>query len=339
MSTETAAIRIRGRDTTVPSIRIRDRSIIVNGAWLKTASVQDEAFVEGEIVPDPEAVINHLKQWKMKPDIFTFSQKITDPKPKFVYHTEWDDFAVIPITTYDDWFRNRIKKDVRENVRRAKREGVEVHTSSYDDAFVKGIKKLYDETPIRQGKRFWHYGKSFETLKQSHGTYFERAEYLGAYLRGELIGFIKMVYVDNFAKTMHVFGSNEHRHKRPTNALIAKAVEVCVQRKLSFFIYGEYTFPAKDANSLTEFKRRNGFEQMRYPRYFIPLTAKGSLALRLKLHRGLRRHVPASMTNTFLKVRSAYYRRKFHGHLAACSVQEREFQTIRAPRIADINRS
>ena len=289
----------------------------MTGTWLRTASVQDEAFVEGEVVPDPEVVIARLKQWNTKPDIFTFCQKITDPKPKFAYHTEWENFAAIPIATYEDWFRNHIKKDVKENLRRAKREGVEVRVSSFDDSFVQGIKKLYDETPIRQGKRFWHYGKSFEALKELHGTYCERAEYLGAYVCGELVGFIKMVYVDNFAKTMHVLGSHRHRHKRPTNALIAKAVEVCAEKKLSFLIYGEYNFPGKKATSLTEFKSRNGFEEMKYPCYFIPLTAKGSLALRLRLHRGLQRHLPATMTNAFLKVRSAYYRRTLTSQLAS----------------------
>jgi hypothetical protein len=319
MSTAQTEIRVRGQNTTVPSTRIGDRTIIVTGNWLKTATIQDEHFVEGELVPDPELVIAHLKQWDKKPDIFTFCQKITDPAPRYSYYTEWDDFAVVPITTYEDWFRNRIKKDVKENLRRAKREGVEARAVTYDDAFVHGIKNLYDETPIRQGKRFWHYGKSFEALKELNGTYCERAEYLGAYLQEELIGFVKMVYVDNFAKTMHVFGSNKHRHKRPTNALIAKAVEVCAERKLSFFIYGEYNFPGKKDNSLTEFKSRNGFEETKYPRYFIPLTAKGSLALRLNLHRGVRRHIPAPMTNTLLNVRAAYYRRKFANQLAASS--------------------
>jgi hypothetical protein len=319
MRTEQAEIRIRGRNTTVPSTRVCDRTIIATGTWLKTATVQDEHFVEGELVSDPSLVIAHLKQWDMKPDIFSFCQKITDPEPKYVYHTEWDDFAVVPVTTYDDWFRIRIKKDARQNLQRAKRDGIEVRASTYNDAFVEGIKKLYDETPIRQGKRFWHYGKSLDALKELHGTYCERAEYLGAYLRDELIGFIKMVYVDNFAKTMHVLGSNRHRNKRPTNALIAKAVEICAEKKCSFLIYGEYNFPGKKETSLTEFKVRNGFEEMKYPRYFIPLTAKGSLALRLKLHRGLHHHIPVRMTNTFLKVRSAYFRRKFASQLAASS--------------------
>jgi len=33
-------------------------------------------------------------------------------------------------------------------------------------------------------------------------------------------------------------------------------------------------------SSLTEFKRRNGFEQVLLPRYYIPLTLKGKIALR-----------------------------------------------------------
>lgn len=319
MTTEQAEIRIRGQNTSVPSTRICDRTIIATGTWLKTATVQDEHFVVGELVPNLESVLAHLKQWDTKPDIFTFCQKITEPKPRYDYYTEWDDFAAIPITTYEDWFRNRIKKDVQKNVQRALRAGVEVRTVTYNDEFVHGIKKLYDETPIRQGKRFWHYGKSFEALKELHGTYCERAEYLGAYLGGELIGFIKMVYVDNFAKTMHVLGSNKHRRNHPTSALIAKAVEICAERNLSFFIYGEYNFPGKKATSLTEFKRRNGFEERSYPVYFVPLTTKGRLALGLKLHRGVRRHIPAPMTNTLLKVRSAYFRRKFASQLAASS--------------------
>lgn len=319
MNKEQAEIRVRGRNTTVPSTRICDRTIIATGTWLKTANVKDEHFVEGELVPDLEQVITHLRQWDRKPDIFSFCQKITDPKPRYVYHTEWDDFAGIPITTYEDWFRNRIKKDVQKNVQRALRDGVVVRPVTYDDAFVQGIKKLYDETPIRQGKRFWHYGKSFDALKELHGTYCERAEYLGAYLGEELVGFIKMVYVQNFAKTMHVLGSNKHRRSHPTSALIAKAVEICADRKLSFFIYGEYNFPGKKATSLTEFKRRHGFVELKYPCYFIPLTAKGRLALQMKLHRGLQRHIPAPMTNTFLKVRSAYFRRKFASQLAASS--------------------
>lgn len=315
MTTSQADIRVKGKDVKVASICIDHRTVIVTGRWLKTAVVRDEAFVQGEIVPNPDKFIAELRNWDVRPDLFAFPQKIAEPKRDYPFHTEWDDFAVIRITTYEEWLK-QIKKDVKENLRRAKREGVEVRSSPYNDQFVRGIKQLYDETPIRQGKRFWHYGKSFEALKELHGTYCERAEYIGAYLGEELIGFIKMVYVDNFAKTMHVISGDQHWNKRPTNALLAKAVEICAEKKLSYFIYGEYNFPGKKENSLTEFKHRNGFEEIKYPRYFVPLTARGRLALSLGLHRGIQRHVPAPVTNLFLKLRGAYYRRQFADHFA-----------------------
>ena len=133
-------------------------------------------------------------------------------------------FAVIPITTYKDWLKNGIRRGARVNLHRAEREGVVVRPVSYDDHFVQGIKDLYDETPIRQGKPFWHHGKNFEDIKKIHGTYRERAEYIGAYFEGELIGFLKMVL-----RRQHRKNHERHRqreilpqaaNKRP---LIAKA--------------------------------------------------------------------------------------------------------------------
>jgi hypothetical protein len=308
-ATQYAGIRLKGRDLQVPSLEIDGRIVIATGRWLTTATVRDEAFVQGPIVPDPGRLIEALKQWEEQPDILNFAQKIGEPEAAFGFHREWDDFAVIRVTTYEDWLKNRVKRDVKENLRRARREGVAVRAVAYTDDFVRGIKELYDETPVRQGKRFWHYGKSFDSIKEIHGTYQDRAEYIGAYLGEELIGFVKMVYVDNFAKTMHVISKERHFHKRPTNALIAKAVEICSDRGLSHFIYGEYNFPGKGKNSLTDFKRHHGFEEVRYPRYFVPLTAKGKLALRLNAHRGVQRHMPAAITHFLLNVRSSYYRR------------------------------
>jgi len=300
-------IRIKGKNTLVPSIRIEGRTIVHTGKWLKTAAVRDEGIVQGETVPDPELFIAQLKQWDEKPDIFTFPQKFTDPAPKYSYHMLWDNFAAIRITTYQDWLKNQVKKDVKENLRRAAREGVTVRTSPYDDKLVQGIKDLCDETPIRQGMPFWHHGKSFEAIKEVHGTYRERAEYIVAYFQEELIGFIKMVYVDNYAKTMHVISKEKYFHKRPTNALIAKAVEVCEQKGLNYFIYGEARYLGKKTSSLADFKRRNGFEEIQYPRYFVPLTVKGKLAIKFGLQLGLMSILPKSVIQILLKLRSKRY--------------------------------
>ena len=78
----------------------------------------------------------------------------------------------------------------------------------------------------------------------------------------------------------------KHYDKRPANALIAKAVELCEQQGMSYLMYCNYVYNDPES-SLTEFKRRNGFEQALVPRYYVPLTLKGKIALRLGLHRGV----------------------------------------------------
>jgi len=300
-------IRIQGNDTIVPSICICGRTVIVVGKWLKTASVHDEFFVEGEIVPDPQRFIAEVQRWSVKPDLFTFAQKVNDLTPRFNYRVEWENFAVIPITSYHDWFKKQIRRGMRVNLHRATREGVVVRAVAFDDDFVRGIKDLYDETPLRQGKPFWHYDKSFEQIKKIHGTYRERAEYIGAYFENELIGFLKMVYVGNIAKTMNVIGKEKYFHKRITNALVAKAVEICAAKGISYLNYGEYRFPGRKESSLSDFKRRNGFEAFKLPRYYVPLTNKGKLALKLGLHRETNTFVPWPLMKILLELRSRYY--------------------------------
>jgi len=306
-------IRIQGKDTNVPSIRICDRTVIAVGKWLTVASIHDEFFVEGEIVSKPERFIGELKRWNLKPDLFTFAQKISDLTPRFGFYLEWENFAVIPITTYENWLKNQIRRGTRVNLHRAIREGVVVRAVPYDDHFVHGIKELYDETPIRQGKVFWHHGKSFEEIKKIHGTYRERAEYIGAYFEGELIGFLKMVYVGNIAKTMNVIGKEKYFHKRITNTLIAKAVEICAEKGIAYFNYGQYSFPGKNESSLTDFKRRNGFQEFKVPRYYVPLTARGKLALRFGLHRESKTLIPWTVTKLLLQLRSLYYQSRRQG--------------------------
>ena len=62
-------------------------------------------------------------------DIFTFAQKLPDTVPKHGYHLEWDNLAVIPITTYSHWWDKRVESSVRRAVRKATKSGVIVKIS------------------------------------------------------------------------------------------------------------------------------------------------------------------------------------------------------------------
>lgn len=307
MDIESSVIRVKGRSTRVPSVRIEERTVIVTGTWLKTAALQDENYVEGEPVPNPERFISILKNWDARPDILTFVQKITDPEPRFRYFLEWHNFAAIPITTYQNWLKSQIKEDVRKSLKRATREGLIVKATPCDDAFLRGAKGIYDECPVRQGRHFWHYEKAFEQIKELHATYLDRAQHIGAYRGDELIGFIKLVFTDNIARTMHIISKEAHRQSRPNNALLAKAVEICEQRGMAFLVYGQYEYLGKQKDSLTDFKRRHGFQEMRFPRYFIPLSLKGTWALKLRCHHGFKQLIPTPISQALRSLRSKSY--------------------------------
>jgi hypothetical protein len=304
-----AEIRIKGKTVSVPSVKIGGTTVITSGKWLKVAAVQDEDLVEGEMVADPESFVQHLKDTELNADIFTFVQKLPDAAPKYTYHMEWDNFAVIPITTFSEWWDTRAEGSVRRAVRKAAKAGVVVKSVQFDDEFVKGIVGINNEVPIRQGRPFWHYQKSFDAVKRENSTYAERNEFLGAYYQGELIGFIRMTYADEVANIVQILSMIKHYDKRPANALIAKAVEICGQKAISYLIYYSYLYNDLES-SLTEFKRRNGFEKVLLPRYYIPLTIRGKIALRLGFHHGLLKNIPKPLFSQLLKIRSHWNARR-----------------------------
>jgi hypothetical protein len=301
-------IQMAGTSVTVPAVRVRDRIVFVTGSLLKIARVMDEEFVEGETLSDPAQFADELGRTGLKADVFTFAQKIPDVARRFAYRMEWDNFAVVPITTYEDWWEKRAEYDVRKAVKRAKKLGVVVKAVEFDDDLVQGICGVYNESSVRQGSAFWHYQKAFDQVKKENSTFLDRSIFIGAYLNEELIGFIRMVYVGSIATTLQVISQKKHYDKKATNALIAKAIEICVAKGASHLVYGSYLY-GNLQNSLTEFKRRNGFEQLLVPRYYVPLTTLGRASLALGLHQPLASRVPKSARAALRKVKRAWQAR------------------------------
>lgn len=297
-------IRSSGKTLYVPSMDVCGRTVVVTGNRIRTAEISDEQVVEGTSVEDPELFIARLKESELKPDIFTFTQRPPETAPKHDYHFDWDNWAVIPTTSYKEWWENRLPQESRKNVRRAAKRGVTVRVVSFDDDLVSGIHRIYNETSVRQGKRFWHFGKDVETVRRELATYLDRSTFIGAYWNHELIGFLKMVHVNRMATLFHILSSNGHYDKRPMNALIAKAVEFCEEQGISHFVYGQFIYGNKHQSSLVEFKRRNGFEQINFPRYYVPLTLKGAAFVRLKLYKGLGGLLPEPILQRALRCRA-----------------------------------
>jgi hypothetical protein len=189
-------------------------------------------------------------------------------------------------------------------VKRAEKRGVVVRLAEFDDQFVHGIQGVYNDTSVRQSSAFWHYGKDFESIKAENATYLDRSDFVGAYLNDELIGFIKIVYVNDVACFMQIISKASQHDKRPTNALIAKAVEISAAKGCSYLTYGKYVYGNKTRSTLADFKRRNGFECVLLPRYYVPLTTKGRLLIAFGLHRGWKRLIPPALINALVKIRT-----------------------------------
>jgi hypothetical protein len=270
----------------------------------------DEEWEEPDTAPAPEFLIERIKQSGLGADIFTFCRQIPDTGPKYPYHLECGNLAVVRIKDYESWWTDQITQVSRKNVRRAAKRGVSCRVAVFDDEFLRGIVRIYNETPIRQGRKFWHYGKDLAAARRDNETFLDRADFIGAYLGDSLIGFMKIVYVGEVGNIMQILSMNEHQDKRPTNALIAKAVEVCANRNIKYFVYGNYVYDGNATSPLIELKRRMGFEMIPFPIYFVPLTDWGKIALRLKLHHGIKGMIPFWIYQRLLKTRAEWYKRR-----------------------------
>jgi hypothetical protein len=306
MSLSYSEVYHRGKNIRVPSVCVEGRTVVAVGKWIRLAFVPDEDWTEGQAVTEPEQFVGRLREAGLRADIFSFGQKVPETKPKYPYVFEWDNVAAIPLTTFDDWWE-KLPQETRKNVRRAGKRGVEVKTVPLDDQLLKGIVEVYNADPIRQGVPNAHYGKSFETLKREVSTFPEVSEFIGAYEGEELIGYIKVLYLGQVAALMNIVSKNSHQDKRPTNALLAKAVERACEKGKVFLLYGKFCYGNKTGSPLAEFKRRNGFEQVNFPKYFIPVTARGRVSLALRLHRGPLGLLPAGAINALVKLRARLY--------------------------------
>jgi hypothetical protein len=306
---EYVEIAVAGAKVKVPSGQINGKTVIVSGRWLKTAVVKDEDWQEGDVVLSPDEFLANSERYKsLGADLFTFSQKPNDTSPRFPFVYEWDSVAAIPVVSYSEWWTNQVGSYLRRDVRKAAKCNVVVREVPFSDDLVRGILDIYDETPIRQGVPFWHYQKGFEAARIANATYMNRSDFVGAFVGDELIGFVKIVYVDKLARLMQVLSKEKHRDKRAMNALLAKAVELCDRKHCTHLTYGKYCY-SQGADSLTAFKHRNGFEEILVPKYYVPLTARGRVALRLRLQNGPKELVPDSVLRLLKRVRASVYRR------------------------------
>ena len=290
---------LNGKAVRRHSVVINGQRFLIGGGPLKFAALEEELF---EDLKDPEVALAGLAKCRPRPDIFTFCQRIPETEPKYGYQSVTESLAVLPISTYEEWWTNQQSRSSRNKVRKSQKAGVELREATLDDEFVRGMVEIFNEAPVRQGRRFWHYGKDFETVKREFSTFLFREYLIGAYLGNELIGFVMLANAGRFGILGQFISKMEHRDKATNNALIAKTVEVCALKGLRHLLYTDWR-----ETSLVDFKKGCGFEETKLPRYSVPVTVRGRIALQLKLYEDWRRFIPSPMLSKLKKFRRYWF--------------------------------
>ncbi len=258
---------------------------------LETLSVKKKMFFKiGHDTYEYQKNINPTsiftkKLMEQNVDVYTFLERtwccrITNPSSNWI-KTE-DNVGLLEIKSYDDWWQ-AIGKKTRNLIRKAEKSGIKVSVVEPSDKLAEGIWKIYNETPIRQARAFTHFGEALQTVKRNmrdekHNTF------ISAYLDEDLVGFIQLVYGDQIAIVSNILSMQVHWDKSVNNALLAKAVEVCASQGQKWLMYGRMG----NHPSLDKFKENNGFAKVKIARYYLALSRKGRLAIRLGLYKELR---------------------------------------------------
>ena len=286
------------------------KEIRVSGRMVRMARLDGEKF---RFLEDPESVLDGLRKSPARVDLFTFTQRLPNTKPLFPYPMEWDNFAAISISTFEEWWTKQLGFKARNKAKQAEKKGVVLREVPFSDELVRGISEIYNECPIRQGRRFPHFGKDIETIHREEATYLDSSIFIGAFLGDRLVGFIKILIDETGTQAglLNIVSLISERDKAPTNALVASAVKACAARGIAYLTYSNFSYGKKQSDSLSDFKERNAFQRIEIPRYYVPLTMLGQAALRLGLHHRLSERIPEPLAVRFREFRDAWYKRRF----------------------------
>ena len=287
------------------------RNVIVQGRLCRVAQFEGDGY---KFLSDPEAGVEALRASNARADLFTFLQTPSETSPQYSYPFDWDNVAVLPISTFDQWWSKQLGFKARNKAKQAEKKGIVVREVPFDDALVQGIWEIYNEVPVRQGRRFPHYGKSLTAVRAMSATFLDSSVFIGAFDGKKLIGFIKLTMDDarTQAGIMHILSLISYRDKAPTNALVAQAVRSSANLGVVRLAYANFAYGKKLRSSLSDFKERNGFQRVDVPRYYVPLTRWGAVAFRLGLHRRFSDHVPEEVAAKLRELRGRWYQHKFN---------------------------
>ena len=139
--------------------------------------------------------------------------------------------------------------------------------------------------------------------------------YFGAYFQEEFVGFIQLVHGHDVALISQILSLQKHWDKAVNNALVAKAIEFCANKKIRWIMYGRMG----NHPSLDKFKQSNGFSRFPVTRYYVPITKKGRIAVKIGLHRAIKDVLPQPIKYPLIPLYNWISRNKMRIKLRLCS--------------------
>jgi hypothetical protein len=299
-------------------MQICGKDIMLDGSWIRIARLDGDKYTFPDNI---EETLAQLRKCGRRIDLFTFMQHPPDITPRFPYPMEWDNLAVLPVVSFDHWWNHQLKSIGRNRARQGEKKGLTVGEIPFDDRLLKGIVEIHNETPLRQGRRFPHYGMDLEGARRYAGTFLDRTFFIGAFVGEALVGYLKLTVneTQTHACAVSILSRISHRDKAPTNALIAQAVRSCVARGIRYLVYENFHYGRKVNDGLSHFKQMNGFQRMDLPRYYVPLSAVGAVAWRLGLHRRLIEYAPEFLTGPLRQLRTRWLEWRYGWGSDACA--------------------
>jgi len=125
------------------------RDIQVQGQLFRIARLDGDKY---KFLDDPEPMLAGLRKSDTRVDLFTFMQKLPETTPKFSYPMEWDNLAVLPVSTFEDWWTKQIGFKARNKAKQAAKKGVVVREAPFDETFARGVLGNLQRKPSAPGK-------------------------------------------------------------------------------------------------------------------------------------------------------------------------------------------
>ncbi len=97
------------------------KDIRVQGRFVRIARLDGDKYTFPD---DPEAMVEGLRKCGKRIDLFTFWQRLPETTPKYPYAIEWDNLAVLPVSTFDHWWNQQIRSFPRNRAPTGRKKGV-----------------------------------------------------------------------------------------------------------------------------------------------------------------------------------------------------------------------